>query len=408
MTARTIGVGLCIWLGFGGAGPARAYSVLSHEAVIDSVWDRALKPALTARFPNATPEELKTAHAYAYGGCIIQDLGYYPFGSHSFTDLVHYVRSADFVEALIAGARDLDEYAFALGALAHYGADIEGHSIAVNHSVPLLYPKLRTKFGNDVTYEDDPSAHLKTEFGFDVEQVARGNYAPQAYHDFIGFEVSKELLDRAFAQTYGLTLKDLFRTLDLSLGTYRFSVSTVIPEMTRTAWSLKSKEIIQRQPKMTRRRFLYNIKRSSYEKEWGHGYRRPGFGARFLAFLLRLIPRVGPFRTLGFKVLTPRTEKMFQDSFDAAVARDQRAYGGVVKGTLKIANMDLDTGKPTKYGEYQLADKTYDDLLKKLAGKKFAGVTQELRANILAFYAGASGPVRVQVQLDALKAYRPE
>lgn len=404
MNAPKLLAGMAIFLCSSALHSALAYSVLTHEAVIDSVWDNALKLALRARFPDATPDQLKAAHAYAYGGCIIQDLGYYPFGSHLFTDLVHYVRSADFVRALLADSRDLDEYAFALGALAHYGADIEGHSIAVNRSVPVLYPKLRRKFGPDVTYEDNPSAHLKTEFGFDVVQVARGNYAPEAYHDFIGFEVSEDLLERACEETYGLTLKDLFRTLDLSLGTYRFSVSTVIPKMTKIAWSLKRKQIRQNKPTMTRRRFLYNIRRPSFEKEWGHAYQRPGFGARLLAFLLRLVPHVGPLRALGFKVPTPLTEKMFEDSFDAAVARDRQAFAAVQASTLSISNIDLDTGNATKPGEYALADKTYDDLVKKLAEKKFATVTPALRENILAFYSGTSGARHVQPQLDALKA----
>src|SRR5580704_15304809 len=198
-----------------------AYSVLSHEAVVDSAWDDAIKPLLLKRFPDSTPEELKEAHSYAYGGSVIQDLGYYPFGSHFFSDLVHYVRTGDFVQALMRDSSTLDEYAFALGALAHYAADNEGHRLAVNRSVPLLFPKLRRKYGDVVTYDESPSAHLKTEFGFDVVQIARGRYGSDAYHDYIGFQVSKELLDRAFMETYSLDLKSIFTDYDLALGTYR-------------------------------------------------------------------------------------------------------------------------------------------------------------------------------------------
>ena len=122
---------------------AYSYSVLTHEAIIDSTWDSAIKPLLLKRFPSATAEELMTAHAYAYGGCIIQDLGYYPFGSALFSDLTHYVRSGDFVLNMIRESQDLDEYAFALGALSHFAADSNGHRMATNVSVPLLYPKLR-------------------------------------------------------------------------------------------------------------------------------------------------------------------------------------------------------------------------------------------------------------------------
>src|SRR5450631_4429318 len=180
-----------------------AYAVLAHEAIIDSVWDTSIRPILLKRFPNATAEELKEAHGYAYGGAIIQDMGYYPHGSHFFSDLTHYVRSGDFILALLRDSKDLDGYAFALGALSHYAADNDGHRIATNPAVPILYPKLQKKFGDVVTYEQDPLAHVKTEFGFDVLEVARQRYAPDSYHDFIGFGVSVPLLEQAFQETYG-------------------------------------------------------------------------------------------------------------------------------------------------------------------------------------------------------------
>jgi MFS family permease len=403
---RGVLAALLLFIGLAAPHPARAYSVLTHEAIVDTVWLNAMQPALLKRFPGATPEQLKDAHAYAYGGCIIQDMGYYPFGSRFFSDLVHYVRSADFVQALLDESRDLNEYGFAMGAVAHYGADIEGHSIAVNRTVPILYPELRKKFGNQVTYADNPTAHLKTEFGFDVLQVARGHYAPQAYHDFIGFEVSKDLLDRAFQRTYGLKLKDLFLTLDLALGTYRFSVSTMLPGVTKTAWALKTDEIHQLQPGVSRRQFLYNIRRASFEKEWGRNYKRPGFGTRVMAFLLHLLPRVGPLKGLSFKVPTPATERMFEDSFNASVQLDRESFAEAGSGMLKVANRDLDTGKPVTPGEYVLTDKSYDKLLAKLAEKKFNSVTPELRTNILEFYGHMKSPDRhgMAVPLAALRA----
>lgn len=406
VTKRRILAALSIVALLGLPQPARSYSVLTHEAIIDALWLDSIRPVLVRRFPNATDEQLIEAHSYSYGGSIIQDLGYYPFGSRFFSDLVHYVRSADFVQALLDEAGDLNELAFALGAVAHYGADVEGHSKAVNRAVPLLYPKLQQKFGNEVTYAEDPSAHLRTEFGFDVLQVARGHYAPKAYHDFIGFQVSKDLLDRAFTKTYGLSLKDLFRTLDLALGTYRFSVSTILPNMTRTAWSIKSKEILKDSPTASRKQFLYNLRRASFEKEWSKTYERPKFGTRMMAFFFRLLPRVGPLRGLGFKVPTPQTEKMFEDSFDASVTRDRQTFADAKTGVLKISNRDLDTGKPVSPGEYVFTDKTYDKLLVKLAQKDFNGVTPELRENVLNFYARMKSPDQhgIESQLALLRA----
>ena len=278
---------------------ASSYSVLTHEAIIDSAWDNALKSLLLQRFPAATREELKQAHAYAYGGCIIQDLGYYPFGSKFFSDLTHYVRSGDFVVNLIRESQDLNEYAFALGALSHYAADSDGHAMAVNLAVPLLYPKLGRKFGNLVTYADDPFTHAKTEFAFDVFQAARGHYASAAYKSFIGFEVAKPVLQRAFEDTYGMTLEKVFLDVDLAIGSYRRTVGTILPAMTRVAWQLKNQEIRKDAPSITRKTFLYNLSRSSYEKTWGSTYAKPGIRSKILTLSLALPSKGGPAAAAG-------------------------------------------------------------------------------------------------------------
>src|ERR1039457_5842610 len=218
-----------------------AYSVLTHEEIVDLLWADQITPLILQRYPGLSEDELKDAHAYAYGGAVIQDLGYYPFGSKEFSDLVHYVRSGDFVRELLLESHDFDEYAFALGALSHYASDIAGHP-AVNHAVAMEYPKLRAKYGNSVRYAQDKTAHLKTEFGFDTVQVAKNRYASQQYHDFIGFQVSKPLLERVFPIVYGLELKDVLPREDLAIGSYRYSVSSLIPEMTQVALQTHKKE----------------------------------------------------------------------------------------------------------------------------------------------------------------------
>lgn len=362
------------------------YSVLSHEAIIDSTWDKDIKPLLLKRFPSASADELREAHAHAYGGAIIQDMGYYPFGSKFFSDLTHYVRSGDFVEALIRDSQDIDEYAFAIGALCHYCADNDGHPIATNPSVPILYPKLRRQYGNNVTYGENPAAHIQTEFGFDVLQVAQGHYASEAYHDFIGFKVSKPLLERAFKETYGIELASIFTSLDLALGTYRYSVSTLIPTMTKVAWETKKGDLEKQTPGITRDKFLYNLSRTDYHKEWGTQYKKPGFLAKVLSVLFRVVPKVGPFRGFAIKPSTPETEKLFKQGFDATVDSYRQSLSKVRTGDLKPQNKDLDTGKPTSAGEYRLADNAYAQILDKLASHKFENVTPELRGNILAFY----------------------
>ena len=384
--------------------------MLTHQALVDTLWDESIKTVLLKRFPSATADELRIAHGYTYGGCIIQDLGYYPFGSRFFSDLLHYVRSADFLPALLEESQDLNEYAFALGAVSHYGADVEGHALGVNRAVPVLYPNLRRKFGNEVTFGEDPSSHLKTEFGFDVLQVARGHYASREYHDSIGFQVSKNLLERAFRRTYGLKLEDIFPRLDLALETYRYSVRRLIPETTKAAWAAKSKQIQAQNPGVSRKQFLYNISQASYEREWGVDYQRPGPGARFVALLFHLIPKFGPFKAFGFRLPTPEVERMFEGSFDAAVRRNRSSFAQAKEGGLRLSNRDLDTGRPVSPGEYALTDRAYDKLLVKLAQKKFDGTTPEIRENILGFYDAmkSSDQHGIGAELDALRRYRPE
>ncbi|MEP6715025.1 MAG: zinc dependent phospholipase C family protein, partial [Terriglobia bacterium] len=365
---------------------ASGYSVLSHEAIIDAAWDGSIKPILLQHFPAATEDDLRKAHAFTYGGAIIQDMGYYPFGSHFFSDLTHYVRSGDFVQNLLAGAQDIDEYAFALGALAHYASDNVGH-IAVNQAVPMLYPKVRAKFGDVATYEDNPTDHLKAEFSFDVAEVAEHNFAPNAYHDFIGFEVSKPLLERAFEQTYGISLKEISLSLDLALGTYRHTVSSVIPEMTKVAWQSNKKKLTQATPGLSKRRFVYVVSRASYEKEWGSNYEKPRFRQRLFSFLFHVIPKIGPFKALSFQPPTPAAQKLFMDGFVKTSALYAEKLAEIRAGKKPdLENSNFDIGKPAHFGVYHLADDTSAKLLLKLEEKKDAPIDPDLRKAILNFY----------------------
>jgi hypothetical protein len=392
---------------------AYSYSVLTHEAIIDSTWDSAIRPLLVERFPAATPDEIIGAHAYAYGGCIIQDLGYYPFGSKFFSNLTHYIRSGDFIRNLLRESQDLNEYAFALGALSHYAADNNGHPLAVNRAVPLFYPRLERKFGKLVTYADDPYSHSKTEFAFDVFEAAKGRYASAAYKSFIGFEVAKPLLERAFEDTYGLRLEQVFMSVDLAIGSYRRAVGSVLPALTRVAWQIRKQEIRKDAPSATRKNFLYNLSRSSYEKNWGATYERPGIRSKLLATVMRIAPKVGPLRPLNFKRLTPEIEKMYMASFNSTIERYRQLLSEQMAGSLKLPNDNLDVGTFTAAGKYRLTDATYSELLHKLQGH-YTEMPGELRSGTLAFYRDLGAPIstktdgkdwaKVLKELDQLRA----
>jgi hypothetical protein len=371
-----------------------SYSMLTHEEIVDLAWADQIQPLLRQRFPAATDEDLDKAHAYAYGGCIIQDLGYYPFGNKDFSNLLHYVRSGDFVVALLRDADDLNEYAFALGALAHYTSDTEGHP-SINRAVAMDYPKLKRKFGDTVTYEDNHRAHIRTEFGFDVVQVAKGRFTSDSYHNFIGFQVSKPLLEQAFRETYGLELSDVLSDPDLSIGSYRRSVSTIVPEMTRVALLTKHAQLVQENPDFDQRKFLYRLSRAEYEKEWGTQYQKPGWRTQLLASFVRVLPKVGPLKTVDVTLPSPATEDLYIESVNKTVD----SYKAQLKllrqsgNQITLPNRDFDTGNPTKPTEYRLADETYSKLVQQLATRKFDLVTPDLQANIVAFY---SEPTRLQ------------
>jgi len=368
--------------------PAFSYSVLAHETLVDSAWDTVIVPMLKARFGNVDVNAFNEARAYAYGGAVMPDMGYYPFGSHFFTNLLHYARSGDFVEQLLRDAHDVNEYAFALGALAHYVADSTGHPLGVNRAVPIEYPKLRARYGDEVTYIEDPKRHIMVEFAFDVVQVASGAFLPQAYHNFIGFEVATDLVERAFHDTYGIEMKDVFASEDLAIGTFRYAVSTTIPQMTQVAWEKKRDEIEKLIPKVQRNAFIYTYTRAQYEREFGATYQRPGVFARFFVLVVRVLPKVGPFKPLAFKTPSPEAERLFTDSFKTARERYRAALQSIRGNRIDLRNTDFDTGEPTRRGEYMLADETYAELVDRL--KKKTDVPPGIRADVARFYGTAT------------------
>jgi hypothetical protein len=381
--------------------PASAYSVLSHEEIVDLAWRDHIVPVLLHRFPETTPEQLREAHAYAYGGCIIQDMGYYPFGSHLFSDLLHYVRTGDFVESLLRESTDVDEYAFALGALAHYTADSYGHP-AVNRATGREYPKLRDKFGNVVTYDDNPTAHLQTEFGFDVVEVAHNRYAPQQYHDFIGFAVAKPLVERAFRDTYGFEVNQVMSHEDLAINTYRHTVSGLIPQMTRVAAISYEKQIKQEDPSYARNKFIYRMDKASYRREFGADYQKPSAGTQMVAFFIRILPKIGPLKALRLHMPDADSQKQFLASVNQVVDRyntslEELRQDAPDSVSLHLPDRNLDTGDATAPGKYRRTDFTYAKLLDEIEKHPDIAVPASLRMNVIAFYqTGSRNYVRMK------------
>lgn len=372
---------------------SRAYSLLTHEAMIDVSWKTSIEPLLLKKYPSATPEQLLKAHSYAYGGAIMPDIGYSPFGSMIYTNFVHNVRTGDYVQTLLEEATDLNEYAFALGSLAHYMADTYGHMTGTNVAVPLVYPKVKAKYGSPVNYAQHHKSHSRLELAFDVLQTARGNYASKAYHDFIGFNISRELVERSFQKTYGLNVNDVFRNMSVAISTFRWTIKSLLPNIVRTAWAKKRDELKKESSDPGARRFSYRMKNRTYYHEFGKDHQKAGFFQNVIAVMVvPLLPKIGPLAKLRFKTPSPEIERLFIRSFDSTLVHYNLALTKLHSGNLIVPNRTLDTGLGTVRGEYPIADKSYREFLKLLSKSKFESLNQGIKDNLITFYAGAKTP----------------
>src|SRR5215472_16074259 len=374
--------------------PARAYAVFTHQEIVDLVWDTSIRPLLLARFPGSTANELLEAHAYAYGGCAIQDMGYYPFAKQFFSNLTHYVRTGDFVANLLNDARTLDEYAFALGALSHYLGDTIGHSQAINLATPIAFPKLERKYGPSVAYDQDPHAHVRTEFAFDIGQLSKRTFVPPSYMRHIGLRASRRLLDRAFRETYGFEFPELVGETRPALRSYRSSVRNFIPAFAGAEVVLHRSQFPPENPDDAYRIFAERLKRADYERHWKMGYKGPGFGSHVLAVIVKIVPKVGPVSQLAIKIPEPRTEDLYVKSVDHVVDTYTQLLAQLRRAPdadLALANLDLDTGETVKPGAYRLTDKTYAQLVARLTSRPARPIPEGVQRNILDFYADPNG-----------------
>ena len=373
-----------------------AYSVLTHELLIDLTWKDLLEPLLLKRFPGTTPAGLQEAHAYAYGGCVIQDLGYYPFGNEFFSNLTHYVRTGDFIMNLLGDARNVNEYAFALGALSHYVGDNVGHHDAINPATAIAFPKLAKKYGPIVTYDENPHGHVRTEFAFDIDQLSQARLAPAAYLRFVGLRVPRRVLAQAFEETYALPLPSLLGHGRPAVRSYRSSVRSFLPRIAYAETVLHRNEFPPDLSDNEFEIFLEHIAQADFQTEWNRYRGKPRLATHLLAVLIRILPKMGTLSELAIKIPTPRT----QDLYVRSVNRTIELYGGIVKQltanrqlTQPIPNRDLDTGEKSRPGSYALTDQTYVRLLHTLTADRQKAITAALRQDILDYYSDLNAPI---------------
>ncbi len=392
------------------------YSFLTHENMIDVAWKGSIRPALLARFPKATEAQLRGARAYAYGGATIQDMGYYPFGHEFFSNLTHYVRAGDFVDNLFRNARTVDEYAFAIGALSHYVGDNDGHKYATNPSTAIEFPKLGKKYGAVVTYDQAPYAHVRTEFAYDVEQLSLHRFAPAGYLHSVGFKVPRHLLERAFVETYGLPLRSVLGRPLPAIESYHSSVEKFLPKFACAEVILHRKSFPAEEDTPAFHRFASRQKQAEADNGWENWNRKPGFEIHFIAFLIRILPKIGPISNLAIRGPNAETNRWYiesmnrsTDNFEQLLERLEKSPGKA----LDLPDRDLDTGTPVRPGSYPLTDQTYAQLLGKLTVQPSRPIPVNLKANILNYYADPNAPIttkknsrawkRVQAQLMELR-----
>ena len=370
-----------------------AYSVLTHEEVIDLAWNDSIKPLLLARFPGVTEHQLVIAHSYAYGGCAVQDMGYYPFGKRFFSNLTHYVRSGDFVAWMLSNARTPDEYAFAIGALSHYLGDSIGHSQAINPATALEFPKLQRKYGDSVTYGESPHGHIRTEFAFDVQELGNLEFAPPAYLRTVGFRVPRKFLERAFIHTYGININWILGRDRPALRSYQTAVRRFIPEFAEAEVVLHRHSFPLNEDDEAYRTFSRRVSRTNYDRRWKHTYKGPGVKAHFLAIVVFLVPKIGSAADLAIKIPTPETQHWYFESVNHVVDvlnETLRKLREDANDPVSLANLDLDTGKPDKFGDYPLADETYASLVDRITARRQSTISGDLKQNLLAYYGNSA------------------
>jgi hypothetical protein len=392
--------------------PGSPYSVQTHEQLIDLAWKQSIRPLLLQRFPTLTEPQIKEAHAYAYGGCAIQDLGYYPFGNSFFSDLTHYVRTGDFILNLLRDTKTADELAFAVGALSHYVGDTIGHSEAVNPSVAIEFPKLEKKYGPSVNYAEGEHAHVRTEFAFDIDAISKSRFAPAAYLRYIGLEVPMPLLRRAFFETYGLDLHEVIGERRPVLRGYRFAVRSFLPRIAYAEVILHKNRMPPDVPGESFDLLKNQLAQSGTENGWDQYRKKPGIGTYSLAGLIFILPKVGVLSNLAIRGPNEQTHQKYVESLNHTIDSMRRIMGNFDKISDAVPNRDLDTGAKVKPGGYRLTDDTYARLLD-LITRNSHPIPVALQQDITEYYADPSAPIvtrnnpkkwaRVQAELKVLQ-----
>ncbi len=390
------------------------YSVLTHEEIIDLAWNSSIKPLLLAKFPGTTDDQLRDAHAYAYGGSAIQDMGYYPFGKKFFSNLTHYIRTGDFIEWMFRNAHNVNEYAFAIGALSHYRGDSIGHERAVNPATAVEFPKLRKEYGDIVTYGETPHGHIRTEFAFDIDELRDAAFAPPPYLRYIGFKVPRKFLEDAFRATYGFDIHDILGRARPALRSYRTSVRSFIPAFAEAEVVLHGNQFPPHPHDEVYRVFAERVARTNYERSWKHTYHGRGIRAHLLAIVVFLLPKVGAISDLAIKIPSPETQEWYLRSVNRTVDVFQEDLKNLLnKGEagISFANLDLDTGARAHLGDYKLADQTYAELLARLTSRSQEKLSASLKQHLLEYYAEASKeeniPNSILSDIEKLRQMQP-
>ena len=389
-----------------------AYAVMTHRHLVDLLWASEITPLLRARFPDTSPDELRNARSFAYGGALIADAGYYPKGEAFTSDITHYIRSGDFVTNLFRTATDVYELAFAVGALTHYVGDALGHSCATNPSVADAFAGVKRTPGscaythlernNSARYEDGPAEHRQVEFGFDVNMLNRGRFMPKKVSDRIGFDVTLQQLTYAFYLTYGL--KDDFTEKGFSLNASAYNrASDILPAGTDAVAHRNRKLTVQEAPTAELDEYNQLLDSAKANGHWREYKQTHGKMSQTMQILIALHPTFDIATIKGPTTITQqrylasivssvhvlrqilqrmKEETQLHPAAEPADFLPQWPAGDPLHAVGPLPNFNLDTGELAGSQPYRLANKAYSDLLHKLVENESSDPNWKIPASV--------------------------
>jgi len=211
---------------------------------------------LLKKIPAGKPRRIEQAQAYAYGGAIIQDSWLLPIRQplfkrpHAFTSA-----AAISSKALLARRQGCPRVRFSPSVRSRITLRTTTViASAPTEPFPICYRPPEEIRRQRFVLRTTGWRHVKTDLVSTSTKSAE-RYAPDSYHDFIGFEVSRPVFEQAFRETYALSERVLCER-KTKFSSYRHDVSSIQSHASPGTSRKTIKDDIQN---ATKRKFLFNL-----------------------------------------------------------------------------------------------------------------------------------------------------